>query len=61
MDINDVAMSMSQMQLQTQIDCALMENVKELAEVQGEALSEMIQSVPAPSPAGIGQNIDISL
>ena len=56
MDINDVAMSMSQMQLQTQIGCALMENVKELAEVQGEALSEMIQSVPAPSPAGIGQN-----
>ena len=61
MDINDVAMSMSQMQLQTQIGCALMENVKELAEVQGEALSEMIQSVLAPSPAGIGQNIDISL
>lgn len=61
MDINDVAMNMSQLQLQTQIGCALMENVKELAEVQGEALSEMIESVPAPLPAGIGQNIDISL
>lgn len=59
MDIAAMAMNMSQANLQTEISVALMKNVKDMAEVQGQAISEMIESVP--SPAGVGQNIDIKL
>lgn len=59
MDIGALSTAMSQVNIQTQVGCALMENVKEMVEVQGQALSEMIASVP--SPAGVGGNIDIKL
>lgn len=59
MDLTAVAMNMSQIDLQNKIGCALMENAKELIAQQGEALTEMIDSIPAP--AGVGEHIDISL
>ncbi len=59
MDLTTVAINMSQIDLQTKIGAALMENVKELAQQQGEALTEMIESIPAPD--GTGTHIDISL
>ncbi len=59
MDIAAMAMGMKQMELQTQVSVSVLKNVKEMAEVQGEAISEMIESVPHPE--GIGQHIDISL
>lgn len=59
MDLTAVATSLSQIDLQTKIGVALMENMKELTQQQGEALTEMIDSIPAP--AGIGEHIDVSL
>jgi len=59
MDLTAVAMNMSQIDLQTKVGCALMENAKELVEQQGEAITEMIESMPAP--AGMGEHIDVSL
>lgn len=59
MDLTAVATGLSQIDLQTKIGVALMENMKELTQQQGEALTEMIDSIPAP--AGIGEHIDVSL
>lgn len=59
MDLTAISTSMSQIDLETKVGAALMANVKELAEQQGEALTEMIESIP--SPAGVGKKIDISL
>lgn len=59
MDINALSRSMEQIpDLQTAIGAALMENAMDLAEVQGEAIQELIATLPIP---GIGENIDISL
>lgn len=59
MDLTSVAMNMSQVDLQTKLGCALMEQATELAEQQGQALTEMIESIPAP--AGVGEHIDVTL
>lgn len=59
MDINALSRSMEQIpDLQTSIGAALMENAMDLAEVQGQAIQELIATLPTP---GIGENIDISL
>ena len=58
MDVTALSPAINQVNLQTQIGFALLENVKEFAEVQTEALQEMISSVAIP---GLGENIDISL
>ena len=58
MDVTALSPAINQVNLQTQIGFALLENVKEFAEVQTEPLQEMISSVAIP---GLGENIDISL
>lgn len=58
MDITSLSPALSQADLQSQIGFALLENVMELAEVETEALQEMITSVSVP---GVGEHIDISL
>lgn len=59
MDLTTVAMNLSQIDLQNKIGCALMENAQELVQQQQNALADMIESTP--SPAGVGEHIDISL
>lgn len=59
MDLTAIAMDLSQIDLQNKIGCALMENAQDLVQQQGDALTEMIESIP--SPAGVGKHIDISL
>lgn len=58
MDISLLSTTLNQVNLQQSIGFALLENVQELAEVETEALQEMISSVAVP---GIGEHIDISL
>lgn len=58
MDVTALSPALNQVNLQTQIGFELLANVKELAEVQTEALQEMIASVAIP---GLGEHIDVSL
>lgn len=58
MDVTALSPAINQVNLQTQIGFELLANVKELAEVQTEALQEMIASVAVP---GLGEHIDVSL
>lgn len=58
MDITALSTTLSQANLQTAVGFELLANATELAEVQTEALQELISSVSMP---GIGENIDISL
>lgn len=56
MDITALSPALSQANLQTQIGYKLLANVKELAEVQSEAIQEIMNAIP-----GVGENIDISV
>lgn len=58
MDITSLSSALNQVSLQNNIGFALLENVQELAEVETEALQEMISSIAIP---GVGEHIDISL
>ena len=58
MDITALSTTLSQANLQTAIGFELLANATEMAEVQTEAIQELISSVPTP---GVGENIDISL
>lgn len=58
MDITALSTSLSQANLQTAIGFELLANAQELAEVQTEAIQELISAIPTP---GVGENIDISI
>ena len=58
MDITALSTTLSQANLQEQISFAVLENVQELAQVQGDAIKNMMESIPEP---GLGEHIDISL
>ena len=58
MDITELSMSLSQTNLQNAIGYELLANAKEMAEIQTDAIQEIIASIPTP---GVGEHIDISL
>lgn len=57
MDITALSPAFNQANLQMNIGYKLLENTQELAEIQTEALKELIASIPT----GVGENIDISV
>ena len=57
-DITKLSPEISQANLQMQIGFALMDNAKEMMEVEGDVVNDLISSIPTP---GVGENIDISL
>lgn len=56
MDIAAMSLSLSACSTNTNISLAMMSKVLDTAEVTGEALTEMIESIPTP---GLGEHIDI--
>ncbi|MCI8372384.1 MAG: putative motility protein [Lachnospiraceae bacterium] len=56
MDITSLSPALSQADLQMSIGYELLANVKELAEVQADAITELMAAIP-----GLGENIDISV
>lgn len=56
MDIAAMSLSLSACSTNTNISIAMMSKVLDTVEVAGEALTEMIESVPTP---GLGERIDI--
>lgn len=58
MDITALSIDLNQVNLQNQIGFALLKNAKEMAEVETEAIQEMISSVSIP---GVGEQIDLTV
>ena len=56
MDIAAMSLSLSACSVNTNISLALMSNVLDTAEVTGEVLTEMIDSIPVQ---GLGEHIDV--
>ena len=56
MDIAAMSLSLSACSTNTNISIAMMSKILDTVEVAGEALTEMIESVPTP---GLGERIDI--
>lgn len=56
MDVAAMSLSLSACETNTNISLAMMSKVLDTVEVAGEALTEMIQSVPTP---GLGEHIDV--
>lgn len=56
MDIAAMSLSLSACSTNTGISLAMMSKVLDTAEVAGEALAEMIESIPTP---GLGEHIDV--
>ena len=56
LDIAAMSLSLSACSTNTNISIAMMSKVLDTVEVAGEALTEMIESVPTP---GLGERIDI--
>jgi hypothetical protein len=58
MDISSLAMNMSQIGLQQDIGVAMLSKTMDTAEVTGQGIQKMIDSVPTPN---LGGSIDIKL
>ncbi len=58
MDIGALSVSMSAASLSTNVGVAMLDKILDTAEVTGEVLTEMMDSVPI---AGLGEYIDISV
>ncbi len=56
MDVPAMSLSLSACETNTNISLAMVSKVLDTAEVAGEALTEMIESVPTP---GLGELIDV--
>lgn len=56
MDVAAMSLSLSECATNTNISLAMMSKVLDTVEVAGEALTEMIESVPTP---GLGEHIDV--
>jgi len=58
MDISTLAMNMSQISLQQDVGVAMLDKTMDSAEVAGQGIQQMINSVPTPN---LGGSIDIRL
>lgn len=62
MDIAAMSVVMANSQLRTDASLAMMANVKDLMQQQGQQLTEMLsQSVPQAQHPTLGKSVDISL
>jgi hypothetical protein len=62
MDIASLSMTLSQNKVMGDVGVALLSKSLDMAENASVNVSEMIEnSAPSLSPAGVGENIDISL
>jgi len=60
MDIAALSMAMSQVSVAQSASLQVMAMSKDMAEQQGQQLTEMLKSVPAPHP-NLGGSLDISV
>lgn len=60
MDIAALSMAMSQVSVAQSASLQVMSMSKDMAEQQGQQLTEMLKSVPAPHP-NLGGSLDISV
>jgi hypothetical protein len=63
MDIASVSMALSQNKIMSDVNVAILGKSLDMADTVSVNLTDMIDSNPASpvSPAGVGQNIDISI
>lgn len=63
MDIASLSMALSQNKVMSSVSYALLSKSLDTVENLSANMTDMIDAVPAPSasPAGVGENIDISL
>ncbi|GMK41423.1 hypothetical protein PCCS19_44790 [Paenibacillus sp. CCS19] len=60
MDVASVSMAMSQASLSQSVSLQVLSMSKNMAQQQGQQLTEMLKSVPAPHP-NLGGRLDISV